>query len=394
MWNFVSPRIVFGEDSLFALGELSGKRALVVTDKTLVELGIVDRVSKELLKVGFDILVFDEVVPDPTTTTVGKGAQIATDYKPDWIIGLGGGSPLDAAKAIWVLYERPDLQPGAINPLITLGLRKKARLVTIPTTSGTGAEVTWAIVLTDLESQRKMGLGNKENHADIAVVDPVLASDMPPGLTADTGLDALTHAVEGFINTWHTDLTDGLCLNAAREIFDNLPIAFDAAQTKGAKSEKHLKARGKMHLAATAAGLGFGNSMASIAHAMGHVLGSVFHLPHGRAVGLLLPYTLEFTQQQEPSRIERLSHGLGISAPSGKAGEKLVGRIRDLSREIGIPGSIQEAGITEKDFHSQLEKMVDDAFNDTQMITAPRTPSFPELEELYKYAFFGQPIDF
>ena len=217
---------------------------------------------------------------------------------------------------------------------------------------------------------------------------------MPPGLTADTGLDALTHAVEGFINTWHTDLTDGLCLNAAREIFNNLPTAFEAAQRKGKKSEKHLKAREKMHHAATTAGLGFGNSMASIAHAMGHVLGSVFHLPHGRAVGLMLPYTMEFAMQQDKSRIELLSHGLGISAPPGKAGEKLVGRIRDLSREIGIPGSIQEAGINKKEFHSQLEKLVDDAFNDTQMITAPRTPSFPELEELFKYAFIGQPIDF
>jgi alcohol dehydrogenase class IV len=394
MWNFVSPRIVFGEDSLSSLHELSGKKALVITDKTLVELGFVERVSKELHKVGFEIKVFDEVEPDPTTKTVEKGAHFAGDYKPDWILGLGGGSPLDAAKAIWVLYERPDLQPGAINPLISLGLRKKARLVTIPTTSGTGAEVTWAIVLTDPESQRKMGLGNKENHADIAVVDPALACGMPPQLTADTGLDALTHAVEGFICTWHTDITDGLCLNAAREIFANLPLAYEASQTKEPDTDKHLKAREKMHLAATAAGLGFGNSMASIAHAMGHVLGSVFQIPHGRAVGLLLPYTLEFTLQQNPGRIELLSQGLGIVAPPGRSGFELVNHLRGLSHEVGIPGSIKEAGVAEDDFLSQMEKLVDDAFNDTQMITAPRTPSFPELEKLYKYAFDGHPIDF
>ena len=149
-----------------------------------------------------------------------------------------------------------------------------------------------------------------------------------------------------------------------------------------------------MHLAATAAGLGFGNSMTSIAHAMGHVIGSVFHIPHGRAVGLLLPYTLEFTLQQDPGRIELLCQGLGISASSGNSGLELVDRLRGLSREIGIPGNIQEAGVEEDDFNSQLEKLVDDAFNDTQMITSPRTPSFPELEKLYKYAFAGQPIDF
>ena len=394
MWNFVSPRIVFGEDSLSSLQELTGRKALVVTDKTLVELGFVERISNELKKNGLEILVFDQVEPDPTTITVEKGAQLAADYKPDWILGLGGGSPLDAAKAIWVLYERPDLQPGAINPLVSLELRNKARLVTIPTTSGTGAEVTWAIVLTDPESQRKMGLGNKENHADIAVVDPALACGMPPQLTADTGMDALTHAVEGFICTWHTDITDGLCLNAARQIFANLPVAFEAAQKMGSNTERHLKAREKMHLAATAAGLGFGNSMASIAHAMGHVLGSVFHIPHGRAVGLLLPYTLEFTLLQVPERIELLSQCLGISASSGRSGIELVSRLRDLSHEVGIPGSIKEAGVEEDDFLAHLEKLVDDAFNDTQMITSPRTPSFPELEKLFKYAFDGQPIDF
>jgi alcohol dehydrogenase class IV len=217
---------------------------------------------------------------------------------------------------------------------------------------------------------------------------------MPPQLTADTGLDALTHAVEGFISTWHTDITDGLCLNAAREILINLPIAYEAAHQTDPKSEKHLRAREKMHLAATAAGLGFGNSMASIAHAMGHVLGSVFHLPHGRAVGLVLPYTLEFTLAQDTTRIELLSQSLGISPSAGDSGFALVKQLRDLSKLVGLPGSIQEAGVKEDDFLTQLDRLVDDAFNDTQMITSPRTPSFPELEKLYKYVYYGQPIDF
>ncbi len=394
MWHFVSPRIVFGEESLSSLQDLPGKRFLIITDKTLVQLGVVEQVTSELNKAGIDIQVYDDVIPDPTIQTVEKGALTARDFKPDWIVGLGGGSPIDAAKAIWVLYERPDLQPASINPFITLGLREKAHLLTIPTTSGTGAEVTWAIVLTDPDSNRKMGLGNRENVADIALVDPIFAANMPPQLTADTGIDALTHAVEAFICTWHTDLTDGLCLNAARDILEFLPIAYEAAHSGDSKQEKFINAREKMHNAATSAGLGFGNAMASIAHAMGHALGSVFHLPHGRSVGLLLPYTIEFTASHQTSRIEQLNQALGISSQTGKAGEILANCIRDLSRDIGAPGSIAEAGIKENDFLPQLEKLVDDGFNDTQMITSARTPSFQELEDLYKYAFYGQSVDF
>ena len=301
---------------------------------------------------------------------------------------------MDAAKAIWVLYERPDLQPAAINPLITLGLRQKSRLITIPTTSGTGAEVTWAIVLTDPDHQRKMGLGNRENVADIAIVDPALASGMPPHLTADTGIDAFTHAVEGFICTWHSDMTDGLCLNAARDILHFLPQAYEASQADNPNQERYRQAREKMHNAATGAGLGFGNALTSMAHAMGHTLGSIFHLPHGRAVGLLLPYTIEFTANTNPLRIKTLAAALGIQSSESKAGEVLASRIRDLSREIGLPGAIADTGIQEDEFTSRLEKLVDDAFNDTQMITAPRTPSFQELEQLYTYAYHGQPIDF
>lgn len=394
MWNFVSPNIVFGEDALRSLEELTGKRALLVTDNNLVQIGLAEQVSSYLIKAGFEIQIFDKVEPDPTTQTAIKGAVAASEFKPDWIVGLGGGSPIDAAKAIWVLYERPDLQPAEINPFITLGLREKSRLITIPTTSGTGAEVTWGIVLTDAENQRKMGLGNRENVADIAVVDPAMAAGMPPHLTADTGMDALTHAIEGFICTWHTDITNGLCLNAARGILQYLPQAYEASQSENPDQDHYKKARGKMHNAATSAGLGFGNAMASMAHAMGHTLGSIFHLPHGRAVGLFLPYTIEFTAQHAPQRIEELAAALGIQTPKGKAGQALVSRIREVSQVIGLPGKIADAGIDEGEFNSQLDKLVDDAFNDTQMITAARTPSFQELEQLFKYAYHGQPVDF
>jgi len=394
MWHFVSPRIVFGEAALSSLEDINCKRALVVTDQTLVQLGIVERVTGLLSKKGVETLVFDQVEPDPTLTSVELGVQAANSFNPDWIIGLGGGSPMDAAKAIWVLYERPDLIPAGINPFIELGLRQKAHLITIPTTSGTGAEVTWAIVLTDPESKRKMGLGNRENAADIALVDPALASGMPPRLTADTGLDALTHAIEGYICTWHTDITDGLCLNATQEVFKYLPSAYEASQADNPGQEHFLQAREKMHNAATCAGLGFGNAMASLAHAMGHVLGSIFGIPHGRAVSICLPYTIEFAAREEPTRISDLARILGIQFSNADVGRRFSASIQDLLKITETPLNLKDLGINEDDFDSQIDKLVDDSFNDTQIITAPRTPSFQELEKIYRYAFHGQPIDF
>ena len=395
MWYFVSPKIVFGESALSSLEEISISRTLVVTDHNLVEIGAVEPALDAIRKTGCELMIFDQVEPDPTLESVALGTTAANEFQPDWIIGLGGGSPMDTAKAIWVLYERPDLIPAMINPFIQLGLRQKARLITIPTTSGTGADVTWAIVLTDAENNRKMGLGNRENAADIALVDPALASTMPPRLTADTGLDALTHAVEGFICTWHTDITDGLCLNAAREIFQYLPRAYEASQADNPGQEKYRSAREKMHNAATSAGLGFGNAMASLAHAMGHVLGSVFHIPHGRAVGLCLPYTIEFASQgEDSSRIKAFAELLGINGKESNAGENLAAALRVLAREIESPLSLEELGLENNEYYQMLEKMVDDAFNDTQIITAPRAPSYEELEKLFQYAYHGHPVDF
>jgi alcohol dehydrogenase class IV len=339
--------------------------------------------------------VFDAVEPDPSVQTVHRGAEVAHEIEPDWIVGLGGGSPLDAAKAIWVLYERPDLEPADINPFIRLALRRKARLITIPTTSGTGAEVTWAIVLTDTQEQRKMGLGNRENTADIAIVDPAMAAGMPPQLTADTGLDALTHAIEGFTCTWRTDLTDGLCIKAARLVFQTLPRAVDAARSPGSRPAPDMEARERMHNAATCAGLGFGNAMASMAHAMGHVLGATFHIPHGRAVSLCLPFTIEFAAREAPARFAELSTLVGCANGEGKASARaLAASVRALCQKVGNPIGLAQAGLERHAFETQVEKLVDDAFNDTQMLTICRSPSYEELHQLFLYVYEGRPVDF
>ncbi|MDO8945373.1 MAG: iron-containing alcohol dehydrogenase, partial [Desulfobacterales bacterium] len=292
MWFFSSPQIVFGEQSLSYLERLTGERAAIITDANLVRLGMHRRILEALAPTGMQTLVIDGVEPDPSLETVRAGAAELCRFAPQWIIALGGGSVMDAAKAMWILYERPDIAPEAINPIEPLGLRARARLVAIPTTTGTGSEATWAIVLTDHAERRKLGLGSREALPDIAILDPAIVADLPPRLTADTGLDALTHAVEGFTSTFHNDFTDGLCLQAARLVFDYLPACCRAGAD--------LEARGHLQNAATIAGLGFGNSMAALAHGMGHSLGAAFHTPHGRAVALFLPYTIEYCGRGEP----------------------------------------------------------------------------------------------
>jgi len=387
MWYFNSPLIVFGEDALSELASIEGERAFIVTDANIARLGFVDMVAEQLDAAGLLYHVFAEVEPDPSLETVKRGAEQMRQFAPDWIIGLGGGSSIDAAKAMWVLYEHPEMVPEEINPVVPLKLREKARLITIPTTSGTGAEVTWGIVLTDKQEQRKLALGSRENMADMAIVDPAFVAGLPPQITADTGMDALTHAIEGYTVTWHNDFCDGPCLIATKLTFDYLPRAV----ADGTDEE----ARERMHNAATIAGLGFGNSLAAMAHAMGHSLGAVFHIPHGRAVGLVLPYTVEFTAEAMAERYADIARFVGISAASPQeAVQLLADKIRDLAKSIKQPLSLEEAGISEEQFEAALPKLVENAECDACLVVSARCPDSTELERLYRYAFEGKPVDF
>ncbi|MFQ5577581.1 MAG: iron-containing alcohol dehydrogenase, partial [Anaerolineae bacterium] len=290
MWYFRSPEIVFGPDSLDHLETLTGARAFIVTDPMIAQLGFVELVGRHLERAGLSYGLFSQVEPEPSANTILHGAAQITAYRPEWIIGLGGGSAIDAAKAMWAVYENPGLNPETINPFEPLTLRQKARLIAIPTTSGTGSEATWATVITSAEENRKIGAGSPGILPDIAIVDPILAQKMPPRLTADTGLDALTHAIEGYTCNLHSDFTDGLCVKAMQLVFEYLPRAV--------KNGADMQAREKMHNAATLAGLGFGNAMAALAHSLGHSLGAILHVPHGRAVALFLPSTIQFIQRQ------------------------------------------------------------------------------------------------
>jgi len=389
MWFFRSPEIVFGEGALDRLSELQGHKALIVTDQNIARLGLVELVQAKLSPTGIETAVFAEVEPNPSLQTLRRGAQQAMSYEPDWIIGLGGGSCMDAAKSIWIQYERPDLEPDNVAPMGRLGLRQKAHLIAIPTTSGTGAEVTWPIVVTDLEQHCKVTVGHPENIPDLAIVDPILVNKLPALITADTGMDVLTHAVEGYTSQWHNDFSDGLCLKAIQLAFDYLPRAYD-------NGGDDPEARERMHNAATIAGLGFGNSMAAMAHALGHSMGAVLSIPHGRAVGLCLPYTIEFTVRGWlPTRYAEIARFLGLpAADEAEAAASLVEAIRALARRIGQPTTLRETGISAEEFEQKLPKLVDNAINDSAMIVGLRFPEDEDVGRVCRCIYEGECVDF
>jgi alcohol dehydrogenase class IV len=388
MWQFHSPEIIFGEEALSRLEQLQGRRVFIVTDAVIAGLGLVEQVTRRLNGMQESTTVFTEVEPEPSLETIRRGADAMRAHQPDWIIGLGGGSVLDAAKAMRILYERPDLAPEAINPFEPLGLGQKAKLICIPTTAGTGAEITAGAVLKDTAAQRKIEVASYEAVPDLAIIDPQLTAHLPGALTADTGLDVLTHAVEGYACTWANDFSDGLCLQAARLVFVYLPRAV----THGANDPE---AREKMANAAAIAGLGMGNSHIALAHALGHSAGALFSIPHGRITGLFLPYTIEFTANAGLGRYLDLARMLGLpTRDEAEAARRLAEAIRQLMQSIQLPLTLAEAGISPPAVEAELDGLCERAELDAALITALRVPSHEELQRLFRHASDGRPVDF
>jgi alcohol dehydrogenase class IV len=335
MWYFDSPHVIFGEEALSHLAQLSGRHAFVVTDRNLVRLGLAQLVIDQLTAAGLTCTIFDEVEPEPSLQMVQRCAGALDQHQPDWIIGLGGGSCLDAAKAAWLLYEN-GIDPASVNPFDHYTLREKARLIAIPTTSGTGSEATWYAVLTDTVEQRKVGVGTRGMLPDYAIIDPALVMSLPASITADTGLDALTQSIESYQSSWRNDFSDALCLHAVRLIFAYLPRVYADGTDR--------EAREHMHNAAAIGGIGFGNSQATLAHCMGHALGVLFHIAHGRAVALFLPYTIEFTVNGgSPTRTSLSAEPPGDSEAIGAVNS--VTAIRDLERQLQQPLTVRDLGI-------------------------------------------------
>lgn len=387
MWYFKAPDIYYGEDALSQLATLQGERAFIVTDENMLKLGMVDRVRGPLEEGGMQVMVFAEVEPDPSTDTVSAAAGRAREFQPDWIVGLGGGSAMDTAKMVRVLAERTDLAPVDVNPIEPMGLTGAVKLCTIPTTSGTGAEVGWACVITDRAANRKLVLGSNEAFPDIAIIDPAMAAGMPPWLTADTGMDALVHAIEIYTGDWHNDFVDGAALQAIRLVFEYLPRAYRDGQD--------MEAREKMHNAATLAGFGLANANAGLAHALAHSLGGVFHPPHGRTTCAFLPYTMQYVARNAPERYADIARWLDLPGKTAEErAQSLIQAVRELQAEVGQPQDLRGLKVPEDLFRAELEHLVDSAESDATLINAPRVPSTTEVRMLFEYAYAGQDVDF
>jgi len=387
MWWFQSPKIAFGQDALEVLKDLDGNKAFIVTDKMIQSLGFVDLVSKYLSEAGMNVKVFDGVKPEPPVENIMEGAKLLKEFAPEWIIGLGGGSCMDAAKAMWVLYERPDIELADISPLVSLGLRKKARLICIPTTSGTGSEASWVTVVSDEKENFKMELASRELYPDISIVDPKLTASMPKKLAAYNALDALMNAIEAYVSQWRNDFSDALAIRAMQLILKYFPKTYE--------NRDDQEAREKMHNAATMAGLSYSNSQVGVAHSMGHAFGAVFKIPHGLATGVFFTYSIEFSAKEALERYVDVAKIIGIEAESTEeAIKKLVATIKEFIKKIDLPTSIKEMGITWEKYQENLDELVKKAEMSTCNFVNPRVPSSEDLRKLFTYAFDGRSIDF
>jgi acetaldehyde dehydrogenase/alcohol dehydrogenase len=414
LWFRVPPKIYFKYGCLpVALKELAGKkRAFIITDKPLFDMGMIKQVTNILEEINVEHQIFYDVQPDPNLSTIEMGLARVNTFQPDVIIAFGGGSPMDAAKVIWLMYEHPEVEFEGIAmrfmdirkrvyELPTIG--NKAHMVAIPTTSGTGSEVTPFAVVTDDRTGIKYPLADYALTPHMAIVDPELVLNMPKSLTAFGGIDALTHALEAYVSVLATEFTNGLALEAIALLLKYLPRAYQL----GAKDPE---ARAKVHYAATIAGMAFANAFLGICHSMAHKLGSTFHVPHGLANALMITHVIRynatdapfkqaiFPQYEYPHAKERYAEiadylHLGGNSLDEKV-EKLVEAIDNLKVAINIPLSIKEAlPGEEKEFYEQIEALAEQAFDDQCTSSNPRYPLIKDLKELYTLAYRGCKLD-
>jgi len=381
--------------------------SFIVTDPYMVKLGYVDKVLYYLRKRQQYVHceIFSDVEPDPSVETVMKGCELMNKFQPDVIIALGGGSAIDAAKGMWLFYEHPETDFDLLR-LKFMDIRKrvykfpklgnKAKMVAIPTTSGTGSEVTSFAVITDKEKNVKYPLADYELTPDVAIIDPEYVMSVPPSVTADTGMDVLTHAIEAYVSILASDFTDGLAIKAIQLVFEYLPRAY--------KNGSDALAREKMHNASCIAGMAFTNAFLGINHSLAHKLGGEFHIPHGRANAVLLPYVIEYNAQKPTKFVSfpkyetfiadkkyaEIARALGLPASTTEEGvQSLIKAVRDLMKEINMPSTIAECKVDSKKFKAKVSELADKAFEDQCTSANPRLPLVSELEEIYLKAYSG-----
>ena len=410
-WFKIPEKIYFEQGSVQYLAKMPEiSRALIVTDPMMVQLGYVDKLVYQLNKNPNKVAieVFSDVEPDPDLTTVKKGAEMMNSFKPDVIIALGGGSAMDAGKAMWLFYEHPEADfEGMAQKFLDIRKRvykfptmgKCSKFVAIPTTSGTGSEVTSFAVISDKSKNMKYPLADYELTPDVAIIDPEFVMTVPASVTADTGLDVLTHAIEAYVSVLASDYTDALAMKAIQLVFEYLPRSYKF----GAKDPE---AREKMHNASCIAGMAFTNAFLGINHSLAHKLGAEFHIPHGRANAILLPHVIEYNGETTPTKFmsfpkygkyvaqekyAEIAKMLGLPAATPAEGVKsLVKAIRDLIKELNVPMTVKDCGIDEKTYLGAIEDLSYKAFEDQCTTANPRLPKVAELQELYRKAYFGK----
>lgn len=408
-WFKIPPKIYFEPGSIQYLEKVKGKRAFIVTDPAMVKLGFADKVLYHLNKANIETEIFSDVEPDPSVETVMRGVKEMNRFNPDLIIAVGGGSAIDAAKGMWLFYEFPDLKFEELR-LKFIDIRKrafkfphlgkKALMIAIPTTSGTGSEVTAFAVITDKTRNIKYPLTDYELTPDIAIIDPEFVYTVPKTVTADTGLDVLTHAIEAYVSVMASDYTDALALKAAELVFKYLPRAYENGHDK--------EAREKMHNASCMGGMAFTNAFLGINHSMAHILGGKFHIPHGRANAILLPYVIRYNATEPtkftsfpkyeyykaPERYAQMAKHLGLKADTPEEGVKsLINAIYELMTKLNMPHSIKDAGIDKESFDKEVRNMANIAFLDQCTGANPRYPLVDEIVELYDKAYNGEDIE-
>lgn len=398
MWDFTSPRkVIFGEDALDYLNEQEFKHAFIITDPTMRKLHI-EKIERRLKEINADFTIFDEISPEgePTLQIVFKGAKLLRKVKPDVLIALGGGSVMDTAKGMWPMWADPISEGDAIeglNPFEKLNLREKtgATLINIPTTSGTGADVTWATVLTDEsgKTNRKASLANRELVADVTILDPILTETLPKHLIAGTGMDALCHAIDGYLSSWNNDFSDALVLHAFRLIWKNLPIAYEKA---GIETISH-EILEKLHNAATMAGWGFGNSQIIMAHSMAHSLGAAFKIPHSAIVGVTCWYSLMYNRVEAEDRIADLARLAGYKdADNKELTNNLITGFKQLLLRLELPVSIQNLKISLEEFKNSLDDVIEYALNDSGTLSNPKPVDYEDYERIFLCMFEGKEL--
>ena len=410
-WFKIPDKIYFEAGSIQYLEKMPEiTRAFIVTDPGMVKLGYVDKILYHLRKREEYVHseIFSDVESDPSFETVNRGVKMMNEFKPDVIIALGGGSAIDAAKGMWLFYEHPDADPEGMK-LKFMDIRKrtykfpklgiKAKMVAIPTTSGTGSEVTSFAVISDKTINKKYPLADYELTPDVAIVDPDLVMSLPQSITADTGMDVLTHAIEAYVSNMASDYTDGLSEKAIELVFKNLREAYNNGTNKFARE--------KMHNASTIAGMAFTNAFLGINHSLAHKLGAEFHLPHGRLNAILLPYVIKYNASKPTKFVSfpkyeyfiadqkyaEISRKMGFASSTVEEGVKsLIQEIQKLNKDLNIPASFKEAGISEEEYLDKVDMLADRAFEDQCTTANPRLPLVTELKEILLDAYYGKEI--